>query len=47
MTRDEVRGIRVYFWAEDNRHVLYLQDSGGTRTGACTPSTRRAARTAT
>ena len=29
VTRDEVRGIRVYFWAEDNRHVLYLQDQGG------------------
>ena len=29
VTRDEVRGIRVYFWAEDNRHVLYLQDEGG------------------
>ncbi len=29
VTRDEVRGIRVYFWAEDNRHVIYLQDRGG------------------
>ena len=29
VTRDEVRGIRVYFWAEDNQHVLYLQDEGG------------------
>ena len=42
VTRDEVRGIRVYFWAEDNRHVIYLQDRGGDenwRLHAVDPST--------
>ena len=42
VTRDEVRGIRVYFWAEDNRHVIYLQDQGGDenwRLHAVDPST--------
>lgn len=29
VTRDRERGIRTYFWAQDNRHLLYLQDSGG------------------
>ena len=29
ITHDRKRGIRVYFWAQDNRHVLYLQDSDG------------------
>jgi len=29
VTRDEKRGIRRYFWAQDNRHILYLQDSDG------------------
>lgn len=29
VTRDSDRGIRVYFWAHDARHVLYLQDTGG------------------
>jgi hypothetical protein len=23
------RGIRIYFWAYTNRHILYLQDKGG------------------
>jgi dipeptidyl aminopeptidase/acylaminoacyl peptidase len=29
VTRDASRGIRVYFWAFDSQHVLYLQDRGG------------------
>ncbi len=29
VTDDRDRGIRQYFWAHDNRHVLYLQDKGG------------------
>ncbi|HVM08711.1 MAG TPA: S9 family peptidase [Acidimicrobiales bacterium] len=29
VTRDTDRGIRMYTWAHDNRHLLYLQDSGG------------------
>ena len=29
VTRDTNRGIRIYFWAYTNRHVIYLQDSGG------------------
>jgi dipeptidyl aminopeptidase/acylaminoacyl peptidase len=29
VTDDTDRGIRVYAWAHDGRHVLYLQDSGG------------------
>jgi len=29
ITRDSDRGVRVYFWAHDGRHVLYLQDVGG------------------
>ena len=29
VTNDTDRGIRVYFWAHDARHVLYLQDVGG------------------
>ena len=29
ITHDKVRGIREYFWAYDNRHVVYLQDVGG------------------
>ena len=29
VTDDKKRGIRVYFWAEDNTHVVYLQDEGG------------------
>ena len=29
VTQDRDRGIRVYFWAHDNRHLLYLQDKGG------------------
>ncbi len=29
VTRDRLRGIRLYFWASDGEHVLYLQDEGG------------------
>ena len=29
VTEDENRGIRIYLWAEDGRHLLYLQDEGG------------------
>lgn len=29
VTADRGRGIRVFFWAYDNRHLLYLQDEGG------------------
>lgn len=29
VTQDKKRGIRVYFWAYTNEHVLYLQDKDG------------------
>jgi dipeptidyl aminopeptidase/acylaminoacyl peptidase len=29
ITKDDNRGIRRYFWAEDNKHIMYLQDIGG------------------
>jgi len=29
VTRDDNRGIRSYFWAEDSEHIMYLQDVGG------------------
>lgn len=29
VTKDSDRGIRAYFWGEDNRHVFYVQDIGG------------------
>ncbi len=29
VTKDEDRGIRWYFWAEDSEHIMYLQDVGG------------------
>lgn len=29
VTNDTVRGVRFYFWAQDNRHILYIQDVGG------------------
>jgi dipeptidyl aminopeptidase/acylaminoacyl peptidase len=29
VTNDTDRGIRAYFWAHDNRHLLYVQDKGG------------------
>lgn len=29
VTQDRDRGVRTFFWAYDNRHLLYLQDLGG------------------
>jgi dipeptidyl aminopeptidase/acylaminoacyl peptidase len=29
VTRDEERGVRFYFWAQDNKHIMYIQDVGG------------------
>ncbi len=29
VTDDQDRGIRMFFWAHDARHLLYLQDTGG------------------
>jgi len=29
VTKDDNRGIRRYFWAEDSEHIMYLQDKGG------------------
>ncbi len=29
VTDDRERGIRVFFWAEDDRHIVYLKDEGG------------------
>lgn len=29
VTHDTDRGVRVYFWAHDSRHIMYLQDIGG------------------
>lgn len=29
VTNDTHRGIRAHFWAEDGKHILYLQDVGG------------------
>src|SRR5581483_7532256 len=29
MTDDRERGVRLYYWAEDSRHIVYLQDAGG------------------
>src|SRR6516165_10000395 len=29
VTNDTDRGIRVFRWAHDGRHLLYLQDTGG------------------
>jgi dipeptidyl aminopeptidase/acylaminoacyl peptidase len=29
VTHDKKRGIRSYFWAYDNKHILYVQDAGG------------------
>ncbi len=29
VTKDTDRGIRRYFWAQDNQHIMYLQDVGG------------------
>jgi dipeptidyl aminopeptidase/acylaminoacyl peptidase len=29
ITHDTDRGVRAYFWAHDNEHLMYLQDVGG------------------
>jgi dipeptidyl aminopeptidase/acylaminoacyl peptidase len=29
VTHDRERGIRAFFWAHDQRHLLYVQDKGG------------------
>src|SRR4028118_2355413 len=29
VTDDRRRGIRLFFWAEDNKHIVYLQDEAG------------------
>ena len=29
VTKDTLRGIRRYFWAGDNKHIMYLQDKKG------------------
>ncbi|KPL00542.1 MAG: peptidase S9, partial [candidate division Zixibacteria bacterium SM23_73_3] len=29
VTKDDNRGIRIYFWAADSKHIMYLQDAGG------------------
>lgn len=29
VTHDRDRGVRMYAWAHDNRHLIYLQDKGG------------------
>src|SRR4030042_2515428 len=29
VTKDKIRGIRRYFWAEESEHIMYLQDVGG------------------
>jgi dipeptidyl aminopeptidase/acylaminoacyl peptidase len=29
VTHDKKRGVRIYFWAYTNEHILYLQDIGG------------------
>jgi dipeptidyl aminopeptidase/acylaminoacyl peptidase len=43
VTDDRKRGIRLFFWAEDGRHLIYLQDEGGDenwRIHAVDPSTK-------
>jgi dipeptidyl aminopeptidase/acylaminoacyl peptidase len=29
VTKDKKRGIRIYFWAYTNKHILYVQDADG------------------
>jgi len=29
VTTDTDRGVRFYFWAADNKHIMYIQDKGG------------------
>ncbi|CAA9491669.1 MAG: Dipeptidyl anminopeptidase [uncultured Rubrobacteraceae bacterium] len=43
VTDDRVRGIRLFFWAEDNKHIVYLQDEAGDenwRVHAVDPATK-------
>jgi len=43
VTDDRKRGIRLFFWAEDDRHIVYLQDADGDenwRIHAVDPSTK-------
>src|ERR687894_1737815 len=44
VTDDRRRGIRLFFWAEDDGHIVYLQDEGGDenwRVHAVDPSTKQ------
>ena len=41
VTDDTDRGIRQFAWAHDGRHLLYIQDTAATRTGACTRPTSK------
>jgi dipeptidyl aminopeptidase/acylaminoacyl peptidase len=29
VTKDKKRGVRIYFWTEDSKYLIYLQDKGG------------------
>jgi dipeptidyl aminopeptidase/acylaminoacyl peptidase len=29
VTSDKKRGVRIYFWTEDSKYLIYLQDQGG------------------
>ena len=43
VTDDRRRGIRLFFWAEDNKHIVYLQDEAGDenwRVHAVDPATK-------
>src|SRR4028119_1351934 len=43
VTDDRKRGIRLFFWAEDNKHIVYLQDEAGDenwRVHAAGPATK-------
>src|SRR5438876_7607299 len=31
VTRDDDRGIGFYFWARDNKHILYIKDDVGNK----------------
>ncbi len=38
VTKDEDRGVRFYSWAQDNKHILYIQDVGGNEKWNPSPS---------
>jgi len=38
VTNDTHRGIRNHFWAEDGKHLFYLQDTGGDENSTSTRS---------